>query len=749
MKNGTVNKWIAAASVAAVVAAMLKAAAKAKSLNDYFPQKSFIDATALSRSDDPAALGYFLGCVADSLGCADMAGLGCGDPSALGCAMDGLGFNMFNAPHLIRQSFEGGRNKVSNGPARGLTSGRGASGHDINGEPTRSRPTGTLSLNHAYMAPLVHQWSKRGGLGGFDADGLGFSLKKSIKKVTHKISSDLKKVAAPVRKVTAKVQSDIKKVATLVKKDIAKVATQAKRDLKHVVAPVKRDFGNALTLLRTKDPLFKKIAPIKPTAVESSASGAVHYYDQNGAEISEDQFNQQNADAEAFNQMMAEMTASAPGEVQFEESTGLYWSQDASGAWFQYDPASKSWNPDSGTLATDPYQSPGIMPGEDSNAYDDSQASADAAQPGDSLPPGVFYDAATQLYWTQDETGAWWYFDEGTGQFIQEAPEPTASSPAALASQYTPDDDAEQAYIDQITAQEAGQDLDGNRQQAQAQGIVQDVNGVYWSQDPDGTWYWWSEDVQAWQLDEPMKPTVVEQETGTGGGFFKWLFNWGKGGLGHLTSRETGNRLFVIRQLGDYVDSVPLKADRDGKVYADIGGSLGCLGCVDDLAGAEGLGFKLFGRTWGEARKNVDTIAKDIAAHATPSGALYKYVKEKQPKLFREYRREAKTATPYILIAGGTVLTVATLGAGSAAGAAAIAGGVAELGAQGYKDYSAHETAKDVEKAQHALDEQVALEAAGSSAVREDQTIPFFSADWWMGDVDPDQTSLLTVGEQT
>ncbi len=765
MNNDNIRKWLAVAAGAALVAAMVKKA-NAKGVGDYFPRRDFIDAETLARSDDPAALGYLLGCVSDSLGCAETMGSGIGcEGTALGCALEGLGFNIFNSPTAIRQGFTGGRNSydygVHNAPQRGLTSGAGASGRDHVGEPTRAKPTGSLSLNYRipmmemYAAgrqpAILRQYSLRGARGMGDTDdGLGFSLHKLVKKIVAKPVQDIKKV-------TTKVKTEIKKATVAVKKDIAKVSKVAMKPLqrdfgnafKAITKPLKHDFGSAFALLRTKDPLFKKIAPIKPVALESSASGITTYHDANGDTITEDQFNQQNAEADAFNQQIADMQANAPGEVQFDSSTGLYWAQDASGAWFQYDPTSKSWAPEQAPVVSDPY--PGDTSASSSNAS--STGDAQTAQPGDSLPAGVVYDPGTQLYWAQDDDGSWWYFDADSGVFVQEAAEPTASSPAAQANAYTPDTGAEQAYIDQIEAQEAGQGgsaYAGAQASQDSQAIVQDVNGMYWSQDPDRSWYWWSDDVQAWQPDVPVKqPVVVEQETGTGGGLFKWLNKWGLGGLGHLTSRETGNRMFVLRQLGDYVEALPLKADRDGKVYVNIGGGMGCLGCVDDIAGAEGLGFKLFGRTWGEVRSNVDTIAKDIASKVAPSAALYKYVKEKHPKVFKEYRREEHTATPYALIAGGTVLTVVSLGAGSAAGVAAIASGVAELGAQGYTDYAKHQANVQSERAQNAVDEATALESAGSSAVASNDTVPWFSADWWMGDVDPEQNSLLTVGEQT
>ncbi len=418
------------------------------------------------------------------------------------------------------------------------------------------------------------------------------------------------------------------------------------------------------------------------------------------------------------------MEATAPGEIQFEESTGLFWSQDANGNWYQWDNFAKGWKQDAPQVVTDSYDSQGMT--------------EETAQPGEDLPEGVIYDAATQLYWTQDDQGAWWYFDEATGQFVAEVPVYES------AQEMLPDNDAEQDYLDKLAADESGAQSTSD----DVEGLWDEGTGLYWYQEPSGLWWWWSEEVQEWQPDAPIAPTVVERETGNGGGFWSWLFAWDKGGLGYLTSRESGNRMYVLRDLGGRVDAVPLKADKEGKVYAATGGGMGCLGCVDDLAGAEGLGFKLFGRSWGEVKDNVEKTAKDIASVVSPSAAIYKYVKTKQPKLYKEYRREAKSATPFLLIAGGTVLTVASLGTGSAAGVAAIAAGVAEIGAQGYADNRERHVRKENERAQNELDQAMALESAGSSAVASDYEVPWFSLDWWMGDVDPNQRSLLTVGEQ-
>ncbi len=717
-------KLVAVGIGAAVVRSMLKAAEQSAQamrtpgVGDFFPQGQDINAMELSRTDDPEALGMLMDLM--GLGCND--GMGCAD--GMGCN-DGLGYasNIFNDPNRIRQGFEGGRNLGV--PTRAAPTGQTSLANRTGMGLSFSRPApnyGATRFGAVYMP--AHQW----GLRGIGDDGLGFSLKKSIKKVFKAPTQVLKKITAPVKKVVAKVNkaagAQLKKVANLVKRDISKVTTQARRDLKNIVAPVKRDFSNALTLLRSTDPLFKKLAPLKPQELHDEESGEVEYLDANGNHITEAEYNQQQAEADAYDQMIAAMEATAPGEVQFEESSGLYWSQDGAGNWYQWDDASKTWKQDAGTVVTDPEQTGG-------DSYQE-----EAAAPGDSLPDGVFYDAGTQLYWTQDDSGAWYYFDQGTGQFIKDADPDTEQAPA-----YSADNDQEQAYLDQIAAQEsgAGQDVEG---------FWDEGTQLYWYQDPDGSWWWWADAVQEWQPDAPIKPTVAEKENGNGGHFLKWLFDWKEEGLGNLTLKASGNQMYLLRQLGNSVEEIPLKADKHGKVYATIGGGLGCLGCVDDLAGAEGLGFKLFGRTWGKVYHNVDNIAKDVASKTTVSGAVYKYVKKNDPTVYKAFHKTVHDGMPYVLIAAGTALTVASVGTATPAGAALIAAGVAEAGAQGYSDYVKHESDKAIEKANDDYDEAVALESAGRSAVNADYTTPYYSLDWWMGNVDPDQRSLLTVGEQ-
>lgn len=224
--------------------------------------------------------------------------------------------------------------------------------------------------------------------------------------------------------------------------------------------------------------------------------------------------------------------------------------------------------------------------------------------------------------------------------------------------------------------------------------------------------------------------------------------DWSMGGLGALHDRRTGRPVVVARRRpGNRLEVTKLHADRHGNVFGYGGATLHRLGHVDGLAGAEGLGFSLFGRSFGQIRNKVVKVERKAHDVFDPVAIGYKKLSQ-NPTWYKRYRRADKAATPYLLIAGGTALSVATLGAGSAAGAVAIASGVAELGAQAYAD-------KKKQDARHAYNEAggdagpqpqvdaAALQSAGESSVYGD-TIPSGS-----GDLVPEDSSdgLLSIGE--
>lgn len=127
-----------------------------------------------------------------------------------------------------------------------------------------------------------------------------------------------------------------------------------------------------------------------------------------------------------------------------------------------------------------------------------------------------------------------------------------------------------------------------------------------------------------------------------------------------------------------------------------------------------------------------------------------------------------KTATPYVAIAAGTVLTVASLGTASPVGVALIVAGVAQAGAQGYSDIKSRQAAKAIEAINNQSAAEVAAISAGSPAQREAAALPDIEQErlnaasfgaqaseysypalnwaWWTGDLD--EQSATTYGEQ-
>jgi len=573
------------------------------------------------------------------------------------------------------------------------------------------------------------------GLGGFKFKRFFAAPIKAVKKVIAPAHKQVKKVT---NKVTNVVKRDLSKVTDTLKRDyrtgkklitrdmrgfikpVKSAFKQSVRDLKNFTKPVIRDFTNAMTLLRLKDPLFKKLAPIKPR-VEYDNAGTPIYLDENGNEITQAEYQRLQAESAAWNVMIAAMEASALGEVQYEQATDTFWCQDSGGAWWSWNKTTSVWIPFKEEPKDDPYNGTGIIP-----LVVDYESDMQPNAVNDYSEPT--WDDDTGKWWQQEATGAWWYFDSNANAWAQE-------SSTAASDNYDPNsvyDDAD--YLRSLTAQDAG-----------ATGIWDEGTNKYWTQDETGVWWWWSDVANAWQPDVVVDSVVMERQSGhtdANRGFLAWLFDWGDGGLGYLTNRETGNRLFVLRQLGDTVAEIPIKADKNGVIYADNGGTLGCMGCVDDLAGP-GLGLTIFGRSYGRSRDNVERIAKEVASYTSPGSALYKYVKTKQPKIYREYRKGWHDAAPYVMIVGGVVLSVASLSLASPAGAAMVAGGVANLAAQGYTDYSKRETRKDAEEEERNWQVQDdaararALESAGESAVSSDALLPtfgdLFDWNWWTG----------------
>lgn len=371
---------------------------------------------------------------------------------------------------------------------------------------------------------------------------------------------------------------------------------------------------------------------------------------------------------------------------------------------------------------SDPNQAVLPNPDQQSISYSDADA--------ESLPmPDSFDDQGTAVQ--DDPMTAMESGDAGGGQSYQDD-----AYLQLLANQTASEDQGAQDIYDQPTAPIA-------YQRPTAPSFDNDDQSQDSGEDPAFS----SDDVAA-----PADPDVAfigtEIQGNTMDDPYAVRDDWSMDGLGALADRQTGRRLAVVRRRpGRRLEATPLHADRHGQVYAYQGGTLHHLGHVDGLAGAEGLGFSLFGRSFGQIRNKV--VKAERRAHDVfdPVAMGYKQL-TKNEKWYRRYRRADKAATPYLLIAGGTALSVATLGAGSAAGAVAIASGVAEIGAQAYADKKrsdanrAYDAAGGDAGAQAAIDE-AALQSAGHSAVYGD-SFPDASG---AGYEHADDNDLLTIGE--
>lgn len=173
---------------------------------------------------------------------------------------------------------------------------------------------------------------------------------------------------------------------------------------------------------------------------------------------------------------------------------------------------------------------------------------------------------------------------------------------------------------------------------------------------------------------------------------------------------------------------IKLKADKRGMVYAQNGGTLHRVGPLSKLANALGLGCECFGRDvgvaglggWGDWRKKIYKGAEAGLKYGSTTGLMVQGYKKVDKKHYKEGRKAAKFAKPYALIAGGTVLTVASAGTAAPATAAMIASGVASLATQGYKDYSEYKAEKEMEHLTNkAIREQREAEALDSTNVLE------------------------------
>lgn len=537
------------------------------------------------------------------------------------------------------------------------------------------------------------------GSGSFQEQGLsgfGSKLKKAVKKAVKK---PVALVQRDVKKVAAQVKRDVKNVTKPVVRDFKKAGALVKADLTRGAAAMKRDFQGA-------GALFKGGSKKKPSKQMQSTGGTI-YLDENGNEITEAQYNALMAQYQAEYGQTPVADPNDPnayqpfGADQFDAETPTYSMDEVAAGFFQQE-----------------QQEPG----------------GDGFQELDVL-------AYAQPY--ADETG----FADGTvpytGQQMWDMPTGYDFDP--LAAIYLPQDLQEQtwdAYAGQMTS---------------GDNLIMPAGEPATPFSADELWIGY-EDPDAWSRGAAWSPEPTGIGYGNpyyggtrlpgyweGYGGFDW--NWENDGLGDLVlkpgahrnaspailsmihSQERPNTYgYFIPQPGKkppHSTPIIFKADKQGMVYARNGGGLHKVGPLTTLARALGLGCADFGRDMGvqglggflDFLKKTEKTAKKVASYTTPSGFAASQFKKRDPHYYHQTTKVLKQVKPYALIAGGTALSVVSVGAASPAGAAMIAGGVASLGAQGYSDIAQHEAEKDLERA---IERDREAEAIASTNVIQD-----------------------------
>jgi hypothetical protein len=541
-----------------------------------------------------------------------------------------------------------------------------------------------------------------------DMDGLGFAKKlkkavkkavkapvKAVQKVVKKPVQAVKKVAAQakrdVKTVTKPLVRDFKKAGAIVQRDFTKAAKIVKSDFTRGAAQVQRDFRGAGAMAQAIG--GKKSKPSK----QMRSTGGTIYLDENGNEITEAQ----------YNALMAQYEAMYSG-YDPNQTTGIMPPD------YQYD-ANYGYDPNE-AFGADQYNTP-------SPTYSMDQVYADWFAQGQEEPGGYGFDDRDVLAYAQgyaDQTG----FADGTvpytGDYLWDMP--TGYDYDPLAAFYLPQelqDDTFDVYGASMT--------DGNS-------FIMPYNEPSTPFSADELWIGY-EDPDAWTRGGQWTPEPSGHGYGNpyqGGmelpgywqnyGGFDW--NWDSDGLGDLTIKPGAHKnmspavLSMLRSqqkpnTSGYVlrdpneKPITLKADKNGMVYAKNGGSMHRVGPLAKLAKALGLGCDCFGRDMGvsglggflDFLKKSEKTAKKVASYTTPSGFAAAQFKKRDPKLYKETTKVLGQSKPYVMIAGGTALTVLSVGAASPAGVAMIAGGVASLGAQAYGDIATREAEKDLEKA--------------------------------------------------
>lgn len=518
------------------------------------------------------------------------------------------------------------------------------------------------------------------GLGSF-----GSKLKKAIKKPLSLAKRDLKKIAAPVQKVVKKELKQVKRLAISNPLGALKKSAQmVKRDL---MAPAKL-FGSKGS---------KGGGAHYDAAVQAASADNTIYQDYDGNVITKEQ----------YDALMAQQAADAGG-----------YSPDQSQGFDQSQVDEPTYSMDQ--VAADMFaQSEEGAYGDDTNTLDIiasmNNADVDAGFDDNTFP--LTGEGAQEMFASDG-------FDESDGNYagIDQDPYDQQFLPQQYRQNTMDAYAADQTSGDNIImpAGEPSMPYSGDEFAVMYESEDNPSRGAAWSPDPMGHSY--------------MNVDYGGQELPgfwQGYGGFDW--NWDDEGLGAVVARPNAHGLkypahmVLTKPTSTYgyfmkpgagrpstsgrtppiMKPTPILADKKGNLFVTNGGSMHRIGSIDDLCdGTTGMGCASFGRDMGDGlsggfksfMKKVDPIAKKIASRVTPSGFLYERM-QKNPKLYKKYRRAEHIAVPYAMIAAGTVVSVASVGAASPVGVAMIASGVASAGAQAYSDNKKHEAENTLDRA--------------------------------------------------
>lgn len=527
-------------------------------------------------------------------------------------------------------------------------------------------------------------------------------------KFSKKFKGALKKPITILKKPVTMVKKDLKKVANVVKRDVKKVAKQAKRDAINFHKPLVRDFKKAAKLMKTD---FSRAGAMFKRNKGGGDGGTVEemiYQDENGNVITKEQ----------YDALMAQQE-----QTVYKDENGNVITKE------QYDALMAQQ--DQEFFVTPPEMAQGDQDNTPSPTYSMDQVAEEMLQQefDERTVPAVTYETHAGETRGFDDFAAipldafdTWNYDPTHGRQAQDAFDVDLFAATEL-----PEHIREQTLDVYAGQQTSGNDLIMTANEPSAPYTGDELVLGF---EADG-------DEQR-DLSPDYRPDFQETFATDDGweeeGLGQLLFRPNKAIHGKPTPAVLAHRpMRPTNRPSSYGYFLPdpqrrphkLLADKRGNVFMRNGGELHRLGSVDALCGEPGEGMHTFTRDmtgvsgfgrrrprrrahrgiypgvggWGDFMKKAEKTSKKVASYTTPSGFAYSQLKKK-PKLYKEYRVVAKQTTPYLLIAGGTALSVVTLGAGSAAGVAAIAAGVAELGAQGYADHAER-------KAQKSLDAQI------------------------------------------